>query len=513
MKLAHQLLIAPVATAVIVLAASQFDAWLVSTNAERTQQELRTLLSQQQQLAEVQQALAVVHADVYRTITVIGSLDDAQVKAQRDAVARRTTDIRAGFDKVAQVYAETDPGKAIGVAAASLSGYANLLDKALDLASVDPNTGAAAMLRADKAFAGVVDAAQKASAALAQDGAERADAATTRTSLQHWALAGLAVLLAGVAVAGSWWQQRRIARDLERASELARRVSRGELDVAARTDRRDELGDLFTAMETMTVELSRSLRDVQSAADAIRLSSTELASGNADLSQRTEQTAGNLQQTAASVEQLVGTVRQSADATLQANQLATSAAGVAARGGEVVTQVVSTMDDIQASSRKIADIIGVIDGIAFQTNILALNAAVEAARAGEQGRGFAVVAGEVRSLAQRSATAAREIKGLIGASVGRIEAGSQLVQDAGRTMGDIVSSVQRVSDIIHDVSASASEQNRSLGQVNGAVEQLDRMTQQNAALVQQAAAATESLRAQAQRLNETVERFRLAAVD
>jgi methyl-accepting chemotaxis protein len=209
------------------------------------------------------------------------------------------------------------------------------------------------------------------------------------------------------------------------------------------------------------------------------------------------------------MEQLTGTVMQSADSARQANQLASSAAEVAARGGAVVAQVVATMDEINNSSKKIADIIGVIDGIAFQTNILALNAAVEAARAGEQGRGFAVVASEVRSLAQRSAQAAREIKGLIGTSVEKVEGGSRLVADAGRTMEEIVGSVQRVTDIIGEITAAASEQSQGIGQVNGAITQLDQMTQQNAALVEESAAAAESLKEQAQRLAQEVAVFRL----
>ena len=219
--------------------------------------------------------------------------------------------------------------------------------------------------------------------------------------------------------------------------------------------------------------------------------------------------ASNLQQTASSMEQITATVKQSADSARQANQLAASASETAARGGAVVGQVVATMADISASSKKIADIIGVIDGIAFQTNILALTAAVEAARAGEQGRGFAVVASEVRSLAQRSAEAAKEIKGLIGASVGKVQDGSKLVADAGRTMTEIVGSVQRVSDIIGEITAAAAEQSDGIGQINGSVNQLDQMTQQNAALVEESAAAAESLKEQAVRLSEVVATFRL----
>jgi methyl-accepting chemotaxis protein len=253
--------------------------------------------------------------------------------------------------------------------------------------------------------------------------------------------------------------------------------------------------------------LREAVAQAQRSAASIETASAEIAQGNQDLSQRTEQTAGQLQQAASSMEQLTSTVRQSADAASQANQLAASAATVAQRGGQVVSQVVSTMDEINASSRKIGDIIGTIDGIAFQTNILALNAAVEAARAGEQGRGFAVVAGEVRSLAQRSAEAAREIKALIGASVDRVEAGTKLVRDAGGTMDEIVASVQRVSDIIAEISAASAEQSSGIGSVNASVTQLDQMTQQNAALVEESAAAAESLKQQALQLAAAMSRF------
>jgi methyl-accepting chemotaxis protein len=319
----------------------------------------------------------------------------------------------------------------------------------------------------------------------------------------------LAISLA-VGAFGAFAITRSVTRPLHEAVSAARMIAGNDLSQTLESKRKDELGDLLRALGQMQTALRTMVSQVRQSTDSIATASTEIASGNTDLSARTEQAAGNLQQTASSMEQLTGTVRQSADAARTANQLASSAAAVAAKGGQVVSQVVSTMNEINVSSKKIADIIGVIDGIAFQTNILALNAAVEAARAGEQGRGFAVVAGEVRSLAQRSADAAKEIKGLIGTSVDKVASGSKLVRDAGSTMNEIVASVQRVTDIIGEISAAASEQSEGIGQVNTAVAQLDQMTQQNASLVQQSAAAADSLKEQASRLSKVVGTFRLA---
>jgi methyl-accepting chemotaxis protein len=268
-------------------------------------------------------------------------------------------------------------------------------------------------------------------------------------------------------------------------------------------------GSLMGGLGRMVGTMRSTIEQVRASTENINTASVQIAAGNQDLSARTEQTASRLQETASSMEELTGTLRQSADSATQANQLASSAAEVAQRGGTVIEQVVATMEEINGSSKKIADIIGVIDGIAFQTNILALNAAVEAARAGEQGRGFAVVASEVRSLAQRSAEAAREIKGLIGTSVDKVEAGSKLVANAGSTMTDIVDSVRRVTDIIGEITTASREQSEGIGQVNGAVAQLDQMTQQNAALVEESTAAAESLKDQAQRLSEAVGAFRV----
>jgi methyl-accepting chemotaxis protein len=322
--------------------------------------------------------------------------------------------------------------------------------------------------------------------------------------------AALAGLVPGVA--GAAWAMRglraQLGADAGDLARLAQRVADGQLAPAA-GEGTAPAGSVMASLVTLRQSLASDVRNVRSLMHSINAASGEIAQGSLNLSQRTEQAAAALQQTASSMEQLTGNVRQSAESASQANQLATSAAEVAAKGGNVVSQVVSTMDEINASSKKIADIIGVIDGIAFQTNILALNAAVEAARAGEQGRGFAVVAGEVRSLAGRSAEAAREIKTLIGASVEKVESGSRLVQDAGTTMTEIVASVQRVTDIIAEISAAASEQSNGIGLVNTAVTQLDQMTQQNAALVEESAAAAGTLKDQSSRLADTVARYQL----
>ncbi|MBB3222497.1 methyl-accepting chemotaxis protein [Pseudoduganella umbonata] len=302
---------------------------------------------------------------------------------------------------------------------------------------------------------------------------------------------------------------RSITVPLAGAVEVAQRVAAGELTSRVVVEGKDETSELLQALKDMNDSLVKTVGQVRSGTETIALASQEIASGNADLSARTETQAGSLGETASSMGTLTSTVKQNADNARQANQLAVSASSVAEKGGQVVSQVVDTMGSIKASSSKIVDIIGVIDGIAFQTNILALNAAVEAARAGEQGRGFAVVASEVRSLAQRSASAAKEIKALIDDSVTKVDAGGKLVDEAGQTMELIVTSIRQVADIMGEITAATQEQSQGIEEVNFAIAQMDDMTQQNAALVEQAAAAAESMQDQAQRLAEAVAIFKL----
>ncbi|MFG0233376.1 methyl-accepting chemotaxis protein [Achromobacter sp. 413638] len=305
--------------------------------------------------------------------------------------------------------------------------------------------------------------------------------------------------------------RRRVLQPLQEAGHHFDRIAGGDLTARIEARNTNEIGLLFAALKRMQESLTRTVSAVRRGVDEINVGSHEIAAGNTDLSSRTEQQAASLEETAASMEQLASTVKQNADNARQANQLAASASDVAERGGSAVSEVVTTMHGISASSRKISEIVSVIDGIAFQTNILALNAAVEAARAGEQGKGFAVVAGEVRSLAQRSAQAAKEIKGLIEDSVGKVGAGSQQVERAGATMQEIVASVKRVTDIMGEISAASEEQSSGIDQVNRAVSQMDEVTQQNAALVEEAAAAAGSLQEQAQRLAEAVAVFKINA--
>ena len=337
---------------------------------------------------------------------------------------------------------------------------------------------------------------------------EYALAASRSTSINQLAISLLVIGL-GLAAWMGFVLVRAITRPLDAAVKVARAVAEGDLTQRIEVHSTDEIGQLMQALHEMNDSLVNVVGQVRSGTDTVSTASTQIAAGNLDLSSRTEEQAASLEETASSMEQLTSTVKQNAENARQANQLVSSTADVAVKGGQVVDQVVDTMASIKNSSYKIADIISVIDGIAFQTNILALNAAVEAARAGEQGRGFAVVASEVRNLAQRSAGAAKEIKALIEDSVGKVDAGSKLVDEAGKTMGEIVASVKHVTDIMSEIAAASQEQSAGIEQVNQAIAQMDEVTQQNAALVEQAAAAAESLQDQAGQLAQAVSVFKL----
>jgi methyl-accepting chemotaxis protein len=514
MKLGHKLILAPVITAVVVFGTAQFDSLILSQSGEAAAQTYATNLDEQQTLSDVKHQLGAVHVDAFRLMTIIGSLDEKAIVAKGDSFKRQIQEAKQVMDGLIAAQTPGEPAVvSMQAAAAQMDAFGKRTIDAVDLASVDANTGVAAMQGADEAYAELAKALGDAATQLKDQSQAEGFAAAQQSSHIHLLLTLFSLFSAVVVVALSWNMLRKVASSLAQASQAAREVAGGNLSVPVQTGRKDEIGSLFQALDAMRVSLLQTVQQVRSATDSIGTASSEIASGNQDLSARTEQTASNLEETAASMEELTSTVRNSADAAQQANQLAASASEIAVRGGQVVGQVVTTMEEINHSSKKISDIIGVIDGIAFQTNILALNAAVEAARAGEQGRGFAVVASEVRSLAQRSAEAAKEIKGLIGTSVDKVEAGSRLVADAGQTMSEIVGSVQRVSDIIGEITAASGEQSDGIAQVNVAVSQLDQMTQQNAALVEQSAAAAESLKDQAMKLAQVVQVFRLSSTE
>ena len=453
-------------------------------------------------------------ANAVRAYGVVVSMDNGVAQAYKDDIARANEKIDqlqqslknqadsdaaiAQLDKIATLKAKV---LAMNSQAAVLKVTAKDAQAMGQFVAQEYRPAMQALQQAHQEFVALQEAASQATREAYEERGRKTALAST---------VGVVVLVV-VLLLGAGVLIRSIQRPLVQANALAARIAGGDLTAEVDTSRGDEFGELMRSLQHMNQSLARMVSEVRSSTDNIATASAEIAQGNADLAHRTEQTSANLQSTASSMDHLTGTVQHSADNARQASQLAANASSVAQRGGEVVTQVVSTMQQIDASSKKIADIISVIDGIAFQTNILALNAAVEAARAGEQGRGFAVVASEVRSLAGRSAEAAKEIKSLIVTSVEKVETGTQLVTDAGRTMDDIVQSVRRVADVIGEITAAATEQSSGIAGVNQSIGDLDQMTQQNAALVEESAAAAESLREQAERLKQVVAVFKVGA--
>ena len=482
---------------------------------DRTRGTLETLFSQRVQTLTDMSDLRTALGDLRRAEKdiIINFNNTVEVAALRESWGKTLATLRKSLAEVRQVQA----GDAAFVAAIDKSldeikqyeaGIVPIFDQ-IERAQIDGAGGGAYADRL-KTHMEATDQLFSRLATSAREQMQEARQGVDTLAATMSGLIGVALVLAlAVLIPLTYLSVRSITRSLAQARDLAERIAGGDLSRDTQALNHDEVGQLVTAMGRMQQSLRGLVRQVQDAAGNISTASSEIATGNHDLSQRTEQTAANLEEAASSMEMLTSTVQQSAQASRQASDFASSAAEVAARGGAVVSQVVSTMDQITTSSRKIADITGVIDSIAFQTNILALNAAVEAARAGEQGRGFAVVASEVRSLAQRSAGAAKEIKELIGSSVERVEDGSRLVSQAGQTMTEIVGSVRRVSGIIHEITASAAEQSDNIGHISQSVTQLDQMTQQNAALVEQSTAASESLREQALQLTRAVSQFKL----
>jgi methyl-accepting chemotaxis protein len=512
MKLGSKLLLAPLITATVALGAGGLYAAIDWRQGEALHQASQADFAKLKTVAQATEHLTQVRAEAFRTLALIASLSEAEIKTKRAELGQQVAGVLRTMEALPASHGnDAQLVESVKAAAPLLQQYLKQTDKAIDLSGVDPNVGIGAMRAAENTYAELGKLMQAVVARNEALQAERSEAARA-ISLQLMLGLGLLTLLAtGGTLLAAWKLQRRVVGELSGAVRVSESVAAGRLDIRVHSDAKDEIGDLVRSLGQMVDKLRGSLLTVRTATDHIGTAAREIASGNTDLSHRTEQAASRVQQSASSMEQLTGTVRQTADAARTANQLAGSASTVAQRGGQVVAQVVTTMEDINTSSRKISDIIGTIDGIAFQTNILALNAAVEAARAGEQGRGFAVVASEVRSLAQRSAEAAKEIKSLIGASVDKVESGTRLVADAGTTMTEIVASVQRVTDIIGEISAATTEQSGGLGQINGAVADLDRMTQQNAALVEESAAAAESLREQAQKLSAVIGGFALGS--
>ena len=477
-----------------------------------------TVAEQSEQQSKLEMAARWRGASEANALRGIGAALNADAAAaqllleNQEAANQEAAKLAVELEKIMQSPSERAALEAVKAKAQALQGS---IDKAQALKASGDSAGVLAFVQATiKPDLQALLAAQQAMGELTEAGATalRAKAGEERMRTV-WSVAGIMAVIVVLISIGTRLLQRNVCEPLDEIVRVAQSIGQGDLSVAIHTTRKDEMGEVLRSLAHMAYSLAQLVGQVHKSTGSISVASSEIAHGNQDLSNRTESTASNLQRAATTMDHLNGSLQQSAEAARQANALAGSAYAVAENGGTAVSQVVSTMHEINASSRKIVDIIAVIDGIAFQTNILALNAAVEAARAGEQGRGFAVVASEVRALAGRSADAAKEIKSLIGSSVANVDHGSRLVDSAGQTMQEIVQSVQRVTGIIGEITASSNEQSQDMQQVSAAVAELEQMTQQNAALVEQSAAAAASLREQAEVLDQLVRRFTLPGAE
>jgi methyl-accepting chemotaxis protein len=497
----------------LVVVLSIVSAGLAVTKLSAIEANLEDMVTDNNVKIKLNQDMAEAVHVVSRVIRTIALLQDpAEMAREMTKITKAREDYNQRWEALQKLPA-SETGKANRASIEQgMQAARPLNNKVLELALADKDAEAVALLlkEAGPATSKWQDSIHANIAFQEAQNQKQYEVAVADYHLARSVLIGANVLNVALAVLCGWLIVRSITEPMKRARDAAARVAEGDLTVELNAEGKDETAQLLGALSGMKDNLTRIVGGVRQNAEGVAVASAQIAQGNNDLSSRTEEQASALEETAASMEQLSSTVKQNADNARQGNQLAMGASAIAVKGGEIVGQVVDTMKGINDSSKKIADIISVIDGIAFQTNILALNAAVEAARAGEQGRGFAVVASEVRSLAQRSAEAAKEIKNLITASVARVEQGATLVDQAGATMSEIVSSIERVRDIMGEISNASTEQSAGVAQVGEAVSQMDQATQQNAALVEESAAAAESLKHQAQHLVKVVSVFKLA---
>lgn len=511
LRIGQKLLLAP-GLVLVLLTMLSAAAWygMVRQNAS-LENIVQVRAARLQAVADVAGEARFAHANIYQLLAwVNGSFAQNRLAALTADIGNKHTVIGAKLDALAKVAGSAERAP-IEASLGALARYRKAVNETIEMASVDQSIATNSMQKAEQQFV-ALDAELARLAILEKTLSVNAHAAAkAEFQTLGWTMAGMVLLSIGLSLAVTMLVRRAMLGSIKSIAQTVAELAEGRLDAAPNGALgRDEIADTARALDHTIARLNAALHSVMDSVRSIDTASQEIASGNLDLSTRTEMQAGSLEQTASTMETLTTAVKDNADNARQASTLAAEAAQLAARGGQAVERAVTTMESIQASSRKIVEIIGVIDGISFQTNILALNAAVEAARAGEQGRGFAVVASEVRTLAQRSAAAAKEIKALIADSVTIIESGNASVLDAGASMGDIVSSVSQVNDIIKRISVASTEQADGIAEVNRAVGQMDSMTQQNAALVEQAAAAAASLHEQTVNLARAVAIFKVA---